>query len=265
MKYDEIVKQFQNNIFGTLTTIRSNKDKNKIWFLGAEIQELLGFVNLTQIMKDAKLHPDEKFVFKKQANPDFFTQVTTHSVVGYGKYSSSITLISESGLYKLIMRSNKAEAEKFADWITRDVLPFIRESVEESLKFNYMSADVEKHLDIEHQKYESKRINGININRSGVAGAINYNRQSCLDHSGMTPRKLKSIAEKKGIPASKRTSGKEVLRQIDMPTACSMSFTDSLVSDGIPYDKALRVSNNTGKELFKQLIEIGARPKELDK
>lgn len=30
---------------------------------------------------------------------------------------------SESGLYKLIMRSDKPEARKFQDWVTRDVLP----------------------------------------------------------------------------------------------------------------------------------------------
>lgn len=35
-------------------------------------------------------------------------------------------LISESGLYKLIMRSEKPEAQRFQDWVTRDVLPAIR-------------------------------------------------------------------------------------------------------------------------------------------
>ncbi|SDU39781.1 BRO-N domain-containing protein [Geopseudomonas guangdongensis] len=35
-------------------------------------------------------------------------------------------LISESGLYKLIMRSNKPEARRFQDWVTREVLPAIR-------------------------------------------------------------------------------------------------------------------------------------------
>jgi prophage antirepressor-like protein len=34
--------------------------------------------------------------------------------------------ISESGLYKLIMRSDKPEARAFQDWVTRDVLPAIR-------------------------------------------------------------------------------------------------------------------------------------------
>ncbi|WP_425292724.1 BRO-N domain-containing protein [Agrobacterium tumefaciens] len=37
-------------------------------------------------------------------------------------------MISESGLYKLIMRSDKPEARKFQDWVTRDVLPAIRKT-----------------------------------------------------------------------------------------------------------------------------------------
>lgn len=35
-------------------------------------------------------------------------------------------VISESGLYKLILRSDKPEAKRFRDWVTRDVLPAIR-------------------------------------------------------------------------------------------------------------------------------------------
>ncbi|MCP3732028.1 phage antirepressor [Sphingomonas sp. MG17] len=36
------------------------------------------------------------------------------------------TVIDESGLYKLTMRSRKAAARRFTKWITRDVLPSIR-------------------------------------------------------------------------------------------------------------------------------------------
>lgn len=35
-------------------------------------------------------------------------------------------IVSESGLYKLVMRSNKPEAKAFQDWVTRVVLPAIR-------------------------------------------------------------------------------------------------------------------------------------------
>ncbi|UTH29458.1 BRO family protein [Ectopseudomonas hydrolytica] len=40
--------------------------------------------------------------------------------------SQHLTVISESGLYKLIMRSDKPQARLFQDWVTRDVLPAIR-------------------------------------------------------------------------------------------------------------------------------------------
>jgi prophage antirepressor-like protein len=262
MKFNEIVHQFQHNVFGNLTTIRSFKDKNKIWFLGVEIQELLGFVNLTQVIKNANLNSNEKFVLIKKQNPKFWNDfVTTQHV---GAKVRGITFISESGLYKLILRSNKPEAQKFTDWITREILPKLRQAVEKDLVFKNATVEIGKHIDVLHQKEESKNINGFNVRTGGVNKAVKYNRNSCLDHSGQTPSALKRWAEENGVPSSKRTSGKEVLRLVDMPTAASMSLTDNLVSNGIPYEKALPISKTAGKELFKQLIEIGIKPKELE-
>lgn len=37
-----------------------------------------------------------------------------------------MVIFSESGLYKLVMRSDRPEAQKFQDWVTRVVLPAIR-------------------------------------------------------------------------------------------------------------------------------------------
>jgi prophage antirepressor-like protein len=52
-----------------------------------------------------------------------------------GKYNlptikglQSLNIINESGLYKLIMRSSKAEAEPFQTWVTGTVLPTIRKT-----------------------------------------------------------------------------------------------------------------------------------------
>ena len=39
---------------------------------------------------------------------------------------ADVTMINESNLYKLIFQSRKAEAERFADWVTSEVLPSIR-------------------------------------------------------------------------------------------------------------------------------------------
>lgn len=45
-----------------------------------------------------------------------------------GTRGNAVKLVSESGLYKLIMRSDKPEARKFQDWVTREVLPAIRKT-----------------------------------------------------------------------------------------------------------------------------------------
>lgn len=39
-----------------------------------------------------------------------------------------LLIISESGLYKLLLRSNKPEAKTFQRWITHEVLPQIRKT-----------------------------------------------------------------------------------------------------------------------------------------
>lgn len=39
-----------------------------------------------------------------------------------------MTIISESGLYKVILRSDKAEAKPFTRWVTHEVLPAIRKT-----------------------------------------------------------------------------------------------------------------------------------------
>lgn len=43
-----------------------------------------------------------------------------------GRGMSQATLISESGLYKTVMRSDKPVAKPFQDWVTKVVLPSIR-------------------------------------------------------------------------------------------------------------------------------------------
>jgi len=45
-----------------------------------------------------------------------------------GAPGKGMVLISESGLYKLIMRSDKPVARPFQDWVTREVLPSIRKT-----------------------------------------------------------------------------------------------------------------------------------------
>lgn len=80
------------------------------WFVAADIRTVLGLQKSGTNL--ARLAADEHQVIRKCGST---------SLKGHG-----LSVISESGLYKLIMRSDKPEAQKFQDWVTRDVLPAIR-------------------------------------------------------------------------------------------------------------------------------------------
>jgi anti-repressor protein len=78
------------------------------WFVAADVATILGLVNHRSSL--ALLDEDEKGV---------------HTVDTPGG-PQLVTVISESGLYSLILRSRKAEARTFRRWVTSEVLPAIR-------------------------------------------------------------------------------------------------------------------------------------------
>lgn len=85
------------------------------WFVAADVCRALELnqtgKHVSVILKPLAL--DEKFLADRQNTPNLFVGVRIPSA----------TLISESGLYRLVMRSDKPEARAFQDWVTRDVLP----------------------------------------------------------------------------------------------------------------------------------------------
>ena len=78
------------------------------WFVAKDICEILGIVNSSDAI--SSLLDNEKGV------------ATTDTIGG----KQSVSIISESGMYKMIFKSRKPEAEKFTTWVTSEVLPAIR-------------------------------------------------------------------------------------------------------------------------------------------
>ena len=78
------------------------------WFVAKDVCNILGLGNVGQAI--INLDDDEK-------------GVTTTDTPG-GPQKTSI--ISESGLYSLALRSRKPEARSFKRWVTHDVIPAIR-------------------------------------------------------------------------------------------------------------------------------------------
>ena len=87
------------------------------------------------------------------------SELTVKKIEGFR--GTGVSLVSESGLYKLVLRSNKPEAKPFQDWVTKTVLPAIRKDGayimgEEKVATGEMSEDelVLKALGILQKKVE---------------------------------------------------------------------------------------------------------------
>ena len=52
----------------------------------------------------------------------------TNCQVRYDSGAKTLTFVNEPNLYRLVFRSNKPEAQKFADWVYSEVLPSIRKT-----------------------------------------------------------------------------------------------------------------------------------------
>ena len=90
------------------TNLRALAINGDPWFMAKDACVILGLGNVGQAILN--LDDDEK-------------GVTITDTLG-GPQKTSI--ISESGLYSLILRSRKPEARKFKRWITHEVIPSIR-------------------------------------------------------------------------------------------------------------------------------------------
>lgn len=87
-------------------------EKGDPWFVGSDVLKVLYGKSDGQGHRYDKLNQDERCIVPRK-----------HLGLPGGK---PMTLITESGLYKLIMRSDLPIARSFQDWVTGTVLPAIR-------------------------------------------------------------------------------------------------------------------------------------------
>lgn len=105
------------------------------WFVAKDVCDVLELVDVSGSLN--KLDSDEKLI---------------RSLYGSGQ-SRDVWTVNESGLYTLIMRSNKPEAKKFRRWVTKEVLPSVRKtgSYSVSAPKTYIEA-LESLLEVEKEK-----------------------------------------------------------------------------------------------------------------
>ena len=97
---------YSNKMFGSVRTTTINGIP---YFAGKDVAEILGYSNPRKALAD---HVDDED-----------KGVTKCDTLGG---IQEITVINESGLYSLIIRSKKPAAKEFKRWVTSEVLPSIR-------------------------------------------------------------------------------------------------------------------------------------------
>lgn len=89
--------------------IRTVVINNEPWFVLRDVCEVLSLTTPSRVSE--RLDPDEVSL--------------THIVDSKGRKQKT-NIVSESGLYAVILRSDKEEAKEFRKWVTSEVLPTIR-------------------------------------------------------------------------------------------------------------------------------------------
>lgn len=90
--------------------LRTINKGETVWFVGKDVCDALDIANVSQAC--ANLDDDEKGICK---------------IYTLGGEQETLC-INESGLYALILRSNKPQAKPFRKWITSEVIPSIRKT-----------------------------------------------------------------------------------------------------------------------------------------
>lgn len=137
-----VTEIFSNNEFGELTVIEM---ENEPWFIGNEVATTLGYSNTWDALAN---HVDTED--KKRLNFKAHRE-TRLATLWKGNDFSDKTLINESGLYSLVLSSKLESAKRFKRWVTKEVLPSIRQKGSYQAMVSQVSPEIRAILNLDNQ------------------------------------------------------------------------------------------------------------------
>ena len=96
-------------------------DNGEPWFCAKDVCDVLGYVNPWDAVQK---HCKPKGVLKREVSCD----LANREVTSKARETQEMSFINEGNLYRLIIKSNKPEAEPFEAWVCDEVLPSIRKT-----------------------------------------------------------------------------------------------------------------------------------------
>ena len=101
----------------------------KLFFRAADVTRALGYGNSSQAVRK---NVRNKHVYSREALDDLLGGLSSRdggvSLVEIPPSDEAALYLSEPGLYELLLKSRKREAEAFQDWVCEDILPQLRQT-----------------------------------------------------------------------------------------------------------------------------------------
>ena len=132
----ELINQIDETISFNKNNIRVTGTYNDPWFVAKDVCDILELKDVS----NALLNISEKWKGTK--------------VIRTPGGDQNMRIINEAGLYKLIMRSNKAVAQKFQEVVCEEILPSLRKKGEYKIQ---SIIDKNKELEEEKKKLEEEK------------------------------------------------------------------------------------------------------------
>ncbi|WP_445365579.1 Bro-N domain-containing protein [Microbulbifer sp. ANSA001] len=155
--------------------LRVIEEGGEFWFVAKDVAEVLNYSDAHKMTN--KLDDDEK---------------SNRQIGGLGSPTGGrgITVINESGLYSVILASQKSEAKAFKRWVTHEVLPSIRKTGQYGEPKEELSGD--KLLIVANRSFGAAH--GL-AKRMGMKGnqAILLANRVVEETTGISPMKLMGV------------------------------------------------------------------------
>ncbi|MEG2789119.1 MAG: BRO family protein [Romboutsia sp.] len=107
---------FNSEEFGVIRVVDIDSEP---WFVAKDVSDVLEYRDSYDMLKI--LDEDEKIHLSRE-------EASNRIKCGTEINNRGINLINESGLYSAILKSRKPEAKRFKKWVTKEVLPSIRQT-----------------------------------------------------------------------------------------------------------------------------------------
>ena len=100
----------------------------KLFFRAADVTRSLGYGNSSQAVRK---NVRNKHVYTREALDDLIGSLSSRdggvSLLEMPLLDEAALYLSEPGLYELLLKSRKQEAEAFKDWVCEEILPQLRQ------------------------------------------------------------------------------------------------------------------------------------------